>query len=166
MHRRLLATALLALLSLAGCGGGDGGGGDTTAGTGGGGQTIDVSATEFAFTPADLEAEPGRLTIVLTNDGTMPHAITVEGNGVETTSNTINPGESTELTLDLAEGTYEIYCPIGNHRQEGMVGALTVGSGGGGGTGGGTMTDGGGGGTTGDDSGTETGSGTGSDYRY
>jgi plastocyanin len=161
MRRRLLAVALLVLLSLAGCGGGDGdGAGDTTAATSGGGQTIEVAATDFMFGPADLQAEPGQVTIVLTNDGESPHAIEVEGNGVETSSNTIESGDSTELTLDLDGGTYEIYCPVGNHRDMGMVGTLTVGSGGG--SGGGTV-------TGDDDAGTETdsGSGTGdSDYRY
>ena len=129
--------------------------------SGGGGQTIEVSASDFAFGPADLQAEPGELTIVLTNDGESPHAIEIEGNGVETSSDTINGGETTELTLDLDAGTYEIYCPVGNHRDMGMVGTLTVGSGGG--SGGATDTGDDGGGTETGGSGSDTGS---SDYRY
>ena len=47
---------------------------------------------------------------------------------------TIQPGDKTELTVDLDEGTYEIYCPVGDHKDRGMVGTLTVGGGGGGGS--------------------------------
>ncbi len=56
------------------------------------------------------------------------HALEVEGNGVEEETDTIGPGESTELTVDLEEGEYEIYCPVGNHKAMGMVGTLTVGA--------------------------------------
>ena len=41
---------------------------------------------------------------------------------------TINlpPGESTEFKAELEPGTYEIYCPVGSHREQGMRGTLTV----------------------------------------
>ena len=55
----------------------------------------------------------------------MPHAVEVEGNGVEEESETVTGGE-TELSVDLEPGTYTYYCPVGKHRQEGMEGTLTV----------------------------------------
>ncbi len=36
------------------------------------------------------------------------------------------PGQSTEFKAELEPGTYEIYCPVGNHREQGMRGTLTV----------------------------------------
>ncbi len=129
---RLLVVLLVALSMplAAGCGGDDNGG-DEGGATGGttAGQTVQVSAVDFRFDPPDLSADPGQISIELTNDGEAPHAIEVEGNGVEEESDTIDPGASTTLDLDLEEGTYEIYCPVDGHKDRGMVGTLTVGAG-------------------------------------
>ena len=53
---------------------------------------------------------------------------------VEEETDEIAPGESADLTVDLADGEYEIYCPIDDHRSMGMEGTLVVGSGSAGGT--------------------------------
>jgi len=37
------------------------------------------------------------------------------------------PGESGSLTLDLAPGTYVVYCPVGGHRGLGMELEVTAG---------------------------------------
>ena len=128
--RRVLALLLVAaaVALAAGCGGGDGeeGGGDG----GGGAQTVQVAATDFAFDPAEISAEAGEVTFELTNDGEAPHALEIEGGGVEEASDTIDPGAATTLTVELEQGTYEIYCPVGDHADRGMVGTLTVGGGG------------------------------------
>ena len=92
----------------------------------GGGETIDISETEFALDPANPTAQAGTVTFAITNDGATAHNLEVEGNGVEEVSDTINGGESTELTVDLEPGTYEIYCAIGSHADMGMQGELTV----------------------------------------
>jgi plastocyanin len=91
-----------------------------------GGQTIDISETEFALDPANPTAEAGEVTFAITNDGSTVHNLEVEGNGVEEVSDDIEGGQSTELTVDLEPGTYEIYCAIGNHADLGMEGELTV----------------------------------------
>ena len=128
---RILVAALLALSFpfAAGCGGNENGGGES-GGASAAGQSIQVAAIDFRFHPADIKVDPGALSIELRNDGQAPHAIEVEGNGVEEESETIGPGESTTLDLDLDEGTYEFYCPVDGHKARGMVGTLTVGSGG------------------------------------
>lgn len=39
----------------------------------------------------------------------------------------LSPGTSApEFKVQLEPGTYEIYCPVGNHREQGMRGTLTV----------------------------------------
>ena len=70
---------------------------------------------------------PGTYTFEATNDGGVDHALEIEGSGIEEETETIGPGESASVTVDLESGTYEMYCPIGNHRDLGMSGEVTVG---------------------------------------
>jgi plastocyanin len=139
MRRFLLLTVLfLAALLLAGCGSDDG---DDEGGESSGGQTVEVVATEFAFDPADVSVdEAGETTFTVSNEGEFPHALEIEGNGIEEETEELGPGESGSVTVDLEPGEYELYCPVGDHRERGMVGTLVVG-GGGEGAGGGTTTD-------------------------
>jgi plastocyanin len=120
----LVSVALLA----AGCGddnGDDEGGGG---GGGGGGGALTLTADpggEISWDPGSLSASAGSVTIKLVNESDVPHAVEVEGNGVEEESETVTGGE-TELSVDLEAGEYTYYCPVGNHRAEGMEGTLTV----------------------------------------
>jgi uncharacterized cupredoxin-like copper-binding protein len=136
--KRLALLAGLAVV-LAGCGGSSGGSKTAAAPSGGGGgQTIQVKEAEYKLTPSSLTvAKPGKVTFEVTNAGQIDHALEVEGNGVEEETNTISPGSSAKLTVDLSKkGTYEVYCPIDGHRAMGMEAKLVVGGGsaGGGGT--------------------------------
>jgi plastocyanin len=136
----------LAALALAACGSDDGGDDSATA-TAAGAETIEISATDFSFDPPTIELDAaGEYTFRLTNDGQSPHALEIDGEGIEEETETIGPGETAELTIELAEGEYEMYCPVGDHRDRGMEGVLRVGAGGAGGAGT----------TTGDDDGTTT----------
>lgn len=131
MHRAVAYLALLVVAILTGCGGGNGGGGagETDAGAAAS-DSLTVSAVDFAFEPSELEAEAGTVSIDLVNDGESPHALEIEG--VDAASATIEPGETATLDVELEDGTYEIFCPVDGHRDLGMVGTLTVGSGAGG----------------------------------
>jgi plastocyanin len=137
MRTSSLAAVLAACaLAVAGCGdddsddsggGGNGGGGDEGAG-GGGASTLKLGADPggaLKFDKTSLEAKPGKVTIAFDNPSQVPHAVEVEGNGVEEETDTITDG-SAELTVDLKAGSYKFYCPVGNHEQAGMVGELTV----------------------------------------
>jgi plastocyanin len=131
MHRIswLLALLLAAgVLLAAGCGGDDdddgGGGGASTGGGGGLTLTADPGGA-ISWQPGSLSASAGSVTIKLVNDSDIPHAVEVEGNGVEEESETITGGE-TELSVDLEPGTYEYYCPVDDHKGQGMEGTLTV----------------------------------------
>jgi plastocyanin len=141
MTRRilLLMTALALVVAVAACGGDDDDDGgaeepaaeETTTdggGGGGGGTTIALAADPggaLAFDQTELTAAAGEVTIELTNDSGTPHNVEVEGNGVEEVSETITEG-TTSLTVTLEPGEYEFYCAVGNHREEGMEGTLTV----------------------------------------
>ena len=126
--------AIVLAIPLAGaCGGGDDDGGGGQAG--GTEAAIEISETDFELDPATVELdEAGTYTFKAVNNGDSPHALEIEGNGVEEETETIEPGQSAELTVELAEGEYEMYCPVGDHEDRGMVGKVIVGGGGGAGT--------------------------------
>jgi plastocyanin len=129
------ALAFLGLLALfvAGCGGSDDE--DTTAGGSSG--KVPITLRDFSIQPATLHStEPETVTYVVTNKGNTEHALEIEGNGLEEETDTLQAGHVGELTVTLKPGSYELYCPIDNHRQMGMEATLTVagGTGGGGGT--------------------------------
>ena len=134
-------TLVLALGVLAGCGDDDDepeGGAATPAETateapteeaaGGGGGEATLTADPggaISWEPGTLSAPAGPVTITLVNESDVPHAVEVEGNGVEEESETITASQ-TELSVDLEPGEYTYYCPVGNHRAGGMEGTLTV----------------------------------------
>ena len=134
---RLLVLVLTAgVLLAAGCGGDDddggGGGGAATpepteesAGGGGGALTLTADpGGAISWDKSELSASAGTVTIELVNESTTPHAVEIEGNGVEEESDTVTES-NTEVTADLKPGEYEYYCPVGSHRQT-MNGTLTV----------------------------------------
>jgi len=87
-----------------------------------------MSLVDFALEPKTMRLDaPGTYTFKVTNDGQTQHALEIDGNGVEEETDTLGPGESGEVTVELAAGEYELYCPIDNHRANGMEGALIVG---------------------------------------
>ncbi len=82
-----------------------------------------VGMTEYAFDPSDLSVSEGD-SVEVSNDGELPHNLTVDGEDVATDD--IDPGGSEELTVDLAPGDYDFVCTIGDHAAQGMEGTLTV----------------------------------------
>jgi plastocyanin len=107
-----------------GAGGGYGGGGG-----GGGGQTLKLAADPsgaLKFDKTSLSAKAGEVTIDMDNPSDVPHAIEVEGEGVEEEGETVGKGGVSTVTADLQPGEYEFYCPVGNHEAAGMKGTLTV----------------------------------------
>jgi len=148
-----------AALALSACGSSSSGETNSAASPGGA-KEVSVSATEFSFDPGTIQIDqPGTYTFTLTNDGSIQHALEIEGQGVEEETENVDPGSSGQVTVTFSKtGTYEFYCPVDGHRDQGMEGALTVGaaSGGAGTTednGGGTQTEDSGGGTDTEDSG-------------
>jgi plastocyanin len=95
---------------------------------GGGGEALTLTADPggaISWEPGELTAPAGEVSIELVNESSVPHAVEVEGNGVEEESEQVT-GANTTLTVDLEPGEYVFYCPVGEHRQNGMEGTLTV----------------------------------------
>ena len=144
------AFSLIALLCafaipVAGCGGDDddsssssssGSGGSTETSSnsggassgGGGGQTLKLAADPggaLKFDKTSLTAKAGKVTVVMTNDSSLPHAVEVEGNGMEVKTKTVTGGNA-HVSAKLKPGKYEFYCPVDGHKDAGMKGTLTV----------------------------------------
>jgi plastocyanin len=132
---------VLILMGVLGCGagGGDGGAEDAQAPSGAKEsvlKTIRVKETEFELKPAEITLEkPGTYLFKAVNSGGTVHALEVEGQGIEEETEEIQPAQSAELKVKLEAGTYELYCPVDGHKEEGMEGKVIVkeGSGGSGG---------------------------------
>jgi plastocyanin len=136
--RRTITALVLAAALVGGCGGDDEDEPAATpeataeqtqepAGGGGGGETVEVSSPEdggLTFEPAELTAPAGEVTFTYSNPSQVPHAFDIEDvEGGET--DTITQGEAS-VTVRLEAGEYTFYCPVGNHREAGMEGTLTV----------------------------------------
>jgi uncharacterized cupredoxin-like copper-binding protein len=97
--------------------------------SGGGGATLSLSADasgQLKFDKSSLSAKSGSVTIKMDNPSSLPHAIAVEGNGVDKDGETVQKGGTSSITVDLKPGTYTFYCPVDGHRAAGMKGTLTV----------------------------------------
>jgi plastocyanin len=149
--RRLTILLVGAMLVVAGCGGDDekpasssksdstptptatateaasGGGGGGGEG-GGEGENITIAADKSAlkFDKSTLDAKAGKVTITMDNPSDIPHAVAIEGNGVDVDGKTVGKGEKSVASADLKPGTYEFYCPVPGHKEAGMEGKLTV----------------------------------------
>lgn len=85
-----------------------------------------VSGNEYSFTPASITLSKGQRTkIVFKNIGNTSHDFVVDELGVKTA--VISGGQ--EIALEVVPektATYSFYCSVGNHRNLGMEGKLTV----------------------------------------
>jgi plastocyanin len=100
------------------------GSGGTQSG-GGGGSTVSISADPsgaLKYEEIYVTATPGSITIDFTNMSSLPHDVTIEGDGA---TDTIT-GSTTSTTVDLESGTYKFFCSVDGHRAAGMEGKLTV----------------------------------------
>lgn len=124
MSRRTIllfaAIAVVAVL-LAACGGGASSGGGSAAAL-----NVTVTATEFKFDPATINATAGQtINLTVTNAGTIQHTWVLSAANVKLT---IDPGKSVTqtFTAPATAGTYQYECDIAGHKEAGMVGQLIV----------------------------------------
>jgi plastocyanin len=136
VSRRLLALSAVALLVLGACGGDDTGGSDNSGATedgaaedggdaaSGGSSTLEVTATDFQFSPTELSVEPdSEVTLTFSNEGQAPHTFTAEDLDVDVH---LDPGASEEITFTAPpNGSIEWVCTI----HPSMTGTIAVGGG-------------------------------------
>lgn len=84
-----------------------------------------VTGSSFRFSPAIMTVNKGdSVKILFKNSGGM-HNFVIDELGVETPVIQSGKEASVEFVANKA-GTFEYYCSVGNHRQMGMIGKLTV----------------------------------------
>ena len=102
---------------------------DTGSSSSGGGEELKISADPsgaLKFDKDKLEAKAGQVTITMDNPSSVPHAIGIEGKGVDEDGETVGQGENSTATASLEPGEYTFYCPVDGHEAAGMKGTLTV----------------------------------------
>jgi plastocyanin len=92
---------------------------------------FEIALGEWALTAEAESIRPGRTTFVITNRGTVPHGFEIEREDVEDDGSKVetrflDPGESVEVELDLAEGVYKLECNVEGHDDMGMEMLLEV----------------------------------------
>lgn len=69
----------------------------------------------------------GTISFEISNVGETGHSFAIEGPGVtEQLGSELSPTGTEVLTMELEPGTYTVWCPIGDHREQGMEATLTV----------------------------------------
>ena len=139
--RAMLIALVVGAAVIAGCGGDDNNesaatptatqapADDSSSSSSGGGATLKFSAPadgSLKFDQKDATAKAGKVTVDFANPSSTPHAVEIEGNGVEEETETVTSGDAPPITVDLKPGTYEFYCPVPGHKEAGMKGTLTV----------------------------------------
>ena len=118
----LAAAALTAVLLLAA-----GPPADAASGT----KTVKLSADasgKLKFNKSKITVTHGKVAFVMKNPSGAgkPHAVAVEGKGIDKDGKTVQPGGTSKVTVTLKKGTYEFYCPVDGHEAAGMKGKITV----------------------------------------
>jgi Cupredoxin-like domain len=93
----------------------------------GAGRTVQMSVNEFRLNPQSVDASAGVLAIVVHNYGRLTHNLVVSANGQSVAgTKPIPPGQTTELDLNLAPGTYQMASTMLSDEALGAYGTLTV----------------------------------------
>lgn len=84
-----------------------------------------VTATDNAYDTDAITVQPGD-TITITNEGFAQHDFAVDDLGLQ--SDMMNGGDTVTITIpeDAAPGEYEFHCTVPGHKEQGMVGTITV----------------------------------------
>jgi plastocyanin len=94
----------------------------------GGGTAVTATETEFHIALSQTSFTPGTYTFTAVNKGQFQHNLVINGPGVDQaqTAGLLNPGQSEPVTVTLSKGSYEIYCGVPGHKEQGMDVKITV----------------------------------------
>lgn len=82
---------------------------------------VTVTMTEFELKLSRKSFTPGTYTFTADNAGKTVHALVIVGPGVKGAhTKTIKGGQKATVTVKLKKGSYELFCPVDNHKQLGM----------------------------------------------
>ena len=87
---------------------------------------IDAKAQGLKFNKKTVRLRHGRVTFLMKNPSSFPHAIAVEGHGLDKDGKSVQKGGTSRVTVTLKKGRYVFYCPVDGHRKAGMRGTLVV----------------------------------------
>jgi plastocyanin len=85
-----------------------------------------ASKTKYRFSVKTIRVRHGKVTLKMSNPSNVPHAIAIDGHGVDKDGKTVRKGGTSTVTVHLKKGTYTFYCPVPGHRAAGMKGKLIV----------------------------------------
>jgi plastocyanin len=121
----LAGALVIGGLVLAGCGGDDSG---SDGGNGGEQADVVVHGNDgLKFDKDSYTARAGSNVIELVNDGNVAHTLLFDDDGVDFEKLTVaGRNDSDRGSVELAAGTYTIYCDITGHREAGMEATLVV----------------------------------------
>lgn len=103
------------------------GGAEGAAGGGSGGGTVAVDAGPgLVFSPSELTAPAGQVTIEFTNADPLPHTLLFDGAAPGLKLSVSAEGDTDSGEAELTPGTYTFYCDVPGHRQAGMEGTFTA----------------------------------------
>ena len=99
--------------------------------------SVDAPATKMEITAKDFTLNPDRVVVsrgqnvdlTMTNEGSTRHSLSIKLPDAEVKfSDPVDPGAKRTLSFKAPDrtGEYEIYCPMGNHRERGMTATLVV----------------------------------------
>jgi len=89
--------------------------------------SVEIVATEYAFSPENVTVPAGEITFTVRNDGQEEHEFEIfQGDRVIDEVEGLIPGLERDLSVDLAAGEYRIVCQLNDHLQRGMEATLTV----------------------------------------
>jgi len=91
-----------------------------------GGQKVSVGEVEYKIELPKTTFAPGKYTFEVENKGRIPHNLTIKGPGGTEATQDISAGSSSSVTVKLERGTYDFYCSIPGHKQQGMEQKVTV----------------------------------------
>lgn len=90
---------------------------------------LQVTEREFSIVPSRTTLAAGTVAVELDNRGQDPHNLRIER--ADTTGNPFDfavaqPGSVSSRRLDLAPGTWKLYCTLAGHEAAGMHALITV----------------------------------------
>ncbi len=75
--------------------------------------------------PASMRT--GVILFIINNGGTTEHNFEIQGTGIDKKLDTnLKPGETAPIVMQLPPGSYRVFDPVGNNRDQGMSLNLTV----------------------------------------